>query len=334
VGYPQFQGSIHLDCLIAPGIDEGAFQSYLDSNETEKSTMNDDSSDKLIPDWLGCPVCQRPLRQRGSVLYCQSHNLSFPEVNGILRLLPPDKVREAEAFVVEYRREREKQGWRPLSAEEMSALPYKSPSDWDPLYWQVRRQSFHQLEKWLGSSGRHNNPQRIADMGAGIGWLVARLAADDHDIVALDLSDDDAFGLGAARRLKRAMNLNITLVQGAIDNLPFQCQQIDLLIYNASLHYASDINYCLASGAELLRSGGALIIMDSPVVDKEPDPDWRWAGGRKLEKRQLITALERAGLKYNYVAVGRSIGWRLRQLRTRLSGEQPFELPLIIARLA
>jgi SAM-dependent methyltransferase len=295
--------------------------------------MDDNSIGKVIPSWLGCPVCQGPLTQQESAFYCPSHNLSFPEVNGILRLLPPEKVVEAEAFAIEYRRQRENQDWRRLSANEMIALPEKGPRDWDKLYWQVRRQSFRQLENRLKAGGRYEKPHRIIDMGAGIGWLAARFAADDHDVVALDLSDDDAFGLGAALRLKQALNLNLTLVQGAIEDPPFQRQQVDLLVYNAILHYASDINYCLASGVGLLRPGGALIIMDSPVVDKKPVTDWHWGGGRKLEKGRLLAALESAGLNYKYVTIQRTIGWRWRQLKTKLRGDLPFDFPLIIARL-
>jgi uncharacterized protein YbaR (Trm112 family) len=290
--------------------------------------MDDDSLGKAIPSWLGCPMCQGPLGQQESALTCLSHNLAFPEVNGILRLLPPEKAVEAGAFAIEYRRQRENQGWRRLSADEMMALPEKGPRDWDTLYWQVRQQSFHQLEKWLKASGRQGKTHRIVDMGAGIGWLAARFAAEDHNVVALDLSDDDAYGLGAARRLKQALNLNLTLVQGAIEDPPFQRQQVDLLVYNASLHYASDINYCLA------RSGGTLIIMDSPVVDKETVPAWNWGGGRKLDKGQLLAALESAGLIYKYVTIQRTVRWRLRQLKKKLKGDLPFDFLLIVARLA
>jgi ubiquinone/menaquinone biosynthesis C-methylase UbiE len=129
------------------------------------------------------------------------------------------------------------------------------------------------------------------------------------------------------------LNLYLTLVQGAIEDPPFQRQQVDLLVYSASLHYASDINYCLASGVDLLRSGGALIIMDSPVVDKEPVPAWHWGGGRKLEKGQLLAALESAGLIYKYVTIQRTIRWRLRQPKKKLKGDLPFDFPLIVARL-
>ncbi len=296
--------------------------------------MDDDSLGKVMPSWLGCPICQSPLDQGESAITCPRHNLSFPEANGILRLLPPGNEEEADAFAIEYRRQRDNQGWRRLSADEMMALPEKGPGDWDALYWQVRWQSFRQLEKWLKVSGRQGKTVRIVDMGAGIGWLSARLAAEDHDVVALDLSDDDAYGLGASRRLRQALNLNFTLVQGAIEDPPFQRQQIDLLIYNASLHYAPDINYCLASGVDLLRPGGALVIMDTPVVDKGPAPAWGWGGGRKLEKGQLLTSLESAGLIYKYVAIQRSIRWRLRQLKKKLKGELQFDFPLIIARLA
>ena len=95
--------------------------------------MDEISLENQAVSWLGCPIGHGPIEQRPSSLYCPTHDLSFLNVNGILRLLSPGKVTEADAFAAEYRRQRQEQGWRPLSAEEMSALPYKSPSGWDPL---------------------------------------------------------------------------------------------------------------------------------------------------------------------------------------------------------
>ncbi|GAG25456.1 unnamed protein product, partial [marine sediment metagenome] len=196
-------------------------------------------------------------------------------------MLPPDKSAAAGAFAAEYRERRENQAWRALSADEITALPEKIPSNWDRRYWQVRRQSYRKMVDLIGNDRQLKKPYRVVDMGAGFGWLAARLATGGHEVVALDLNLDDAFGLGAAQRLRQSAGLDLTLVQGAIEDPPFQQQQVDLLIYNASLHYASDIECCLSSGAVLLRQGGALIVMDSPVVDKATAPEWE--GGRKLE---------------------------------------------------
>jgi SAM-dependent methyltransferase len=253
-------------------------------------------------------------------------------VNGILQLLNPDRSAAAGAFGADYREQRENQGWRALSAGEIAALPEKIPTNWDRLYWRVRQQSYRRLVDLIRNGRQLKAPNRVVDMGAGFGWLAARLATSGHKVVALDLNLDDAFGLGAAQRLRQSSDLDLTLVQGSIENPPIQQQQVDLLVYNASLHYASEIECTLTSGAALLRQGGVLIIMDSPVVDKATVPEWQ--GGRKLEKGRLLAALEGAGLASEFIRIRRTVRWQLRRLKMKMLGDSPFDLPLIIARLA
>ena len=72
--------------------------------------------------------------------------------------------------------------------------------------------------------------------------------------------------------------------------------------------------------------------MDSPVVDEAPIPVWE--GGRKLEKGRLLAALEGAGLVPELVRIRRTLHWQLRRLKMKMFGDSPFDLPLIIARLA
>lgn len=81
-------------------------------------------------------------------------------------------------------------------------------------------------------------------------------------------------------------------------------------------------------GAALLRSGGAMVIMDSPAVDKERISSW--TGGHQLEKKQLIEILDKADLGYKYEQVQRSIRWHLQQIRMRLAGSRVFDLPFIV----
>lgn len=265
-------------------------------------------------------------------LYCPSHRLHFPKVNGFLQLLSPGAAAEAEAFSKSYRQRRENQGWRSLSGAEMAALPENGPAGWDFLYWPARRQSYQRLMHWVERDRRSGKPLRVIDMGAGMGWLSSRLAADGHEVAALDLSDDAAFGLGAAHRLARFLNLNFTLVQGRMEDPPFRPGQIDLLIYNASLHYADNLEQCLKAGAALLQPGGTLVIMDSPVMDAVVESTW--PGGQRLNEKQLSSALANAGLSFKYIPVRRSVRWYLRQFKARLAGQLSFTLPMIIARPA
>jgi SAM-dependent methyltransferase len=311
----------------------------------ESKTMNKD-----VPSWLGCPICQKALSQQENSLYCPNDDLSFPLQDGILRLMPPEQQEAADAFAAEYRDRREEQGWRSLTAEEMAALPTIPPGGWDKIYWPVRHKSYQVLIRWFKQNiDGHTGPLRVVDMGAGVGWLAGRLAMEANELVelvALDLSSDDAFGLGAAGRLRQELDLPLTLVQGDIEGPPFQRKSVDLLIYNASLHYAGDVAACLAVAADLLRPGGAVVIMDSPISTgpvtaiSEPPPgvgnkiEKKKTGrsGRPLSNEEVVQALTKAGLTYEITSIWRGLRWQVRQLRMRLFGLAIFDLPIIIAK--
>ena len=286
--------------------------------------------------WLGCPACNGPLTSLEQGLLCPAGDQFYPIQNGILRLLPPGQQADADTFAAEYGRRRRKQEWRCLSAEEMAALPETTPAGWDGLYWSVRRQSYRVLAEQIDRiQHRLGRPLRIVDMGAGTGWLAGRLATGGHQVVALDLSCDDAFGLGAAGRLRHLLGLPMVLVQGAIEEPPFQQGQLDILIYNASLHYAGDIQHCLEIGARLLRPEGLLAIMDSPVAGSETTAkNGQWPGGRQIAQDQLENALAGANLNFDVLHIRRGLRWRLRQFRIKAAGSAPFALPYIAARRA
>jgi SAM-dependent methyltransferase len=290
------------------------------------------------PTWLGCPVCQGPLEQIDTGLQCPVDALDFPVQDGIFRLLPPEERPAADAYAQAYRQQREAQGWRPLAADELAALPEKSPAGWDSLYWPVRRQSYEALLAWLEAvESPEREPLRIVVMGAGFGWLAGRLAARGHQVVALDLSADDAFGLGATRETAATYDMPPLLAQGDIERPPLQPDQVDLLIFSASLHYAVDLKSCLRSAAGLLRPGGALIIMDTPVLIGDftalpPTESQPLRRGRQLPLAELEQALTAAGLAFESRQLKRGWRWSIRQWRIRFFGGPGFTLPFIIAR--
>jgi SAM-dependent methyltransferase len=311
----------------------------------EKKNMASNAANNMLntplPSWLGCPICGGPLDPLDGAMVCARDDLNFPIQDGILRALLPAERRAADEWATDYRRRREEQGWRPLSPEEMSVLPETAPAGWDRLYWPARSQSFQVLEAEVRRlASRVRQPLQVVDMGAGFGWLGGRWAAAGHAVVALDLSCDEVFGLGAAREMAQALALSLTLVQGDIDQPPLQPQSADLLVYNASLHYAADISRCLARGVQTLRPDGALVIMDSPVVFGQvtavPASQEQGSGprrGRQLTEAELTEALTQAGLIYEFKKVPRGFRWRLSRWRLRLVGLAPFELPFVYARL-
>ncbi len=297
--------------------------------------------------WLACPVCRGALLEQETALFCPRDNVIYPIEDGIIRLLPEGQRAAAGIFAAEYQARREAQGWRRLEAWEMSALPAVSPAGWDKIYWPARWQSYQAFSRWLAEfEASQPGGLRVVDMGAGVGWLAARLVEKGRQVLAIDLSCDDSFGLGAARRLRQEREAEFVLVQADIEAPPVQPGSVDLLVYNASLHYAGDIAGCLAAGATTLRQGGAMVIMDSPIstgpVTAVPQPPpgidapapevGESQRGRHLPNQEVFQALSAAGLVYDIIAVRRGLRWQLRQFRTRLFGVAVFDLPLIVAR--
>ena len=184
-----------------------------------------------IPDWLGCPLCHGHLEyEQPDRLICPIDDLVFPIKDDIIRLLPPDAQSSAEVLTADYDKRRHTQGWRRLDAAEMAVLPAQTPDDWESLYWHVRYQSFQRLSRIVALQHvKAGRPLQIVDMGAGIGWLANQLAAVGHDVIALDISDSDAFGLAAARRLRAYSDSPFTLIQGRLEHPPLRRKQVDAL---------------------------------------------------------------------------------------------------------
>ena len=181
-------------------------------------------------------------------------------------------------------------------------------------------------------------PLLIADMGAGFAWLSHRLATLGHRVVAVDLSSDADFGLGASRLYPAVSDPtgsqlpegHFWPVLGEMEHPPLRAGLYDAVICNASLHYANDLGLAVRRLAAALQPDGALIVMDSPIASI-PRAGER-AGSRVLGRAELADALETAGLTTTWVPIRRGWRWIYQQLKNRLRGRTVFEFPLVVAR--
>jgi len=55
------------------------------------------------------------------------------------------------------------------------------------------------------------------------------------------------------------------------EEVPLPDQSADLAVFNAALHYATDLGATLAEASRLVRPGGAIAILDSPFYAREAD---------------------------------------------------------------
>lgn len=174
------------------------------------------------------------------------------------------KASAAARFRAEYGAHRAAEG-RGHGGAELLALPYLRIG---PLaeQWAVRARTFdafvaHVLRPLAAKRGRRLD---VLDLGAGNGWLCHRVALDGHAALALDVRDDDVDGLGAARGyLERAPGL-FHRAAASFEALPLRGRSFDVAVFNASLHYATDLPLVLAEAARVVRPGGRIAILDSP----------------------------------------------------------------------
>jgi SAM-dependent methyltransferase len=175
-----------------------------------------------------------------------------------------------DLFAREYARHRAGEG-RGYRDETLFELPFVKTGP-HAAQWAVRARTFEAfMAEVLRPQARlSRTPLTVVDLGAGNGWLSYRVAIDGHRVFALDVRNDDVDGLGAAEPfLLRAPSMR--RIVGPFEEVPLASGSVDIAVFNASLHYATDLGAVLREAERVIRSGGLIVIMDSPFYRSEAD---------------------------------------------------------------
>lgn len=309
------------------------------------------SSPDRQPTELICTECSTPLRRRApNELSCAGDGTVYSRRDGIWRFLSPQQEAGFEPFVSDYHRLRRREGWGSEDRGYYRALPYRDTSGRHPEVWRIRAASFDVLlETVLEGSDSLERRLKIADLGAGNCWLSWRLAEASHVVTAVDLSVDPKDGLAAAHAYGDRVGFD--RVQASFDSVPLANESLDLAIFNGSLHYSSDLARTLGEAQRLLRPGGSVVIMDSPVyrrtasgerMVRERKEAWRGLYGEDFGAGPAAGYLTRRGLHQLGAKLGwhwrphpLPLGWRwhLGPLVEVLRGRrEPARFPLIVGR--
>lgn len=183
-------------------------------------------------------------------------------------------------FRAEYGAHRAAEG-RSMDAATMLQLPHLATGPF-ARQWRVRARTFeafkrHVLAPMTLALGR---PVRLLDLGAGNGWLAWRAAMDGHEGVAVDLRDDMVDGLGAGTVYAETAGARLARVVASFEALPLASEQFDLVVFNASLHYALDLRVALAEARRMTKVGGGIAVLDSPFYARDAD------GERMVEEKR------------------------------------------------
>jgi SAM-dependent methyltransferase len=212
-------------------------------------------------------------------LECTSCGAVVEQVGGVYRCLPAGRQAELEPFIAQYRVVRDRDGYRVANPDYYRALPYADRSDPQAAVWAIRRRSYRRLRRLLRA---HRGQPTLLDLGAGSGWLSHRLSTLGWRAVAVDLLADDRDGLGACAHYGRP----IARVQADFDALPLAPSQFDAVVFNGSLHYAPDVDATVRRAVRLLRAGGVLVVVDSPIFERDADGDAMRARQRDRLRRE------------------------------------------------
>src|SRR5215471_17455206 len=198
-------------------------------------------ADSLWP--LACPACRATLGEippECGTVRCAACGEAYCCANGIWRFLPSARMEVFSPFLSEYTRIRLAEGRGSDDPRYYQRLPDCDPDHPIAWQWQIRRQTFARLCRGVLPELGAN--LRILDLGAGVGWLSARLAKLGHHPCAIELSVDDHDGLGAARHYQPEW----PRIQAEFDRIPLADEAADVVLFNAALHYSTDYKTTLA----------------------------------------------------------------------------------------
>ena len=228
---------------------------------------------------------------------------------------------------------------------ELFALPWLTDG---PLaaQWRVRARTFDAFLRRVVAPLERERGQAllVLDLGAGNGWLSARLAARGHRCVAADLRLDDVDGLAAAAPFARRLPRMFGRVAASFDALPVRARLFDLVVFDASLHLAEDLPRVLSEAARAATPGGRVAVLDSPFyardasgeamrAEKRRDTAVRFAGEADdllalspvefLTEQRLAAAAAPSGLEFLRRRVLYPAAYETRGVVARLKGARP-----------
>jgi SAM-dependent methyltransferase len=143
------------------------------------------------------------------------------------------------------------------------ALPFRDLSGENAAMWAMRARTYRFFERHILAFMERSNGRTldVLDLGAGNAWMSYRLSLRNHRPCALDIFSDPKDGLRAARHYPVAF----PRVEADFHCLPFKDASFDLVIFNSSLHYATDYVAVLSQVRRCLRPSGAVVVLDSPI---------------------------------------------------------------------
>lgn len=260
----------------------------------------------LGPSWpWRCPDCGAlleikvgPESPMPCPVACSRCGRDFARVEGLADLRPAADLAMLRRFADEYAAVRRAEGRDAIGRADLRALPWPGPRTPMAWEWLIRAVSYETfLDRVLRPMVADGKAPRVVDLGAGVGWLSHRLAWEGCRALALDVCPDPQVGLGAARDLLDlrapdgdgpSATGSMTLALADFNHLPISDACVDLVVFNAALHYSPNLAASLGEAARVLAPGGLVAVLDSPFY---VDP----SAGRAMATARQASFRERFG---------------------------------------
>lgn len=295
--------------------------------------------------WLSClccPECGGRLTRANGGLQCSRDEGFFATLGGVHRLLGPERHAELSAATAFYCRVRADEGFK-----HSNELPRVPRGHAQARIWRQRARHFSRFMEWLAHARKAN--QAIVDIGAGCCWAAQRLAEAGHTVAALDINLDCDDGL-AALGAERVEGSGIERIEADMEFVPLDASSADVVLLNGALHYARCPQNVVSEARRILRPGGSIVILDTPVYRRSSDGEamvkmkrkdflnrygyapCRDAAAGYFTLSDIQRLLDRAGFEV------RVIGWpsRLREMgrdliETFRHGRRTARFPMVVA---
>ena len=273
--------------------------------------QNDIANDTALDLDVGmqCPCCRADLNG----LDCMSCGFRIQVSGGILHALPAERAAYYARFIEDYERIRAAEGRGSEGEEFYLGLPYKDVTGRNDKQWHIRARSYDYLRKHVLARLPQESGRKILDLGAGNCWMSFRLALAGYHPFAVDLLSNDRDGLGAAAHYQRWLPEPFLRFQAEAARLPFQNEQFDAVVFNASFHYAEDYAVTLREAFRCVKNGGLVIVSDTPWYSREE------SGRQMVSERRAVFAQHYGTASDSIKSLEYLTNSRLRLLEEQLS---------------
>lgn len=258
---------------------------------------------------LQCPRCRNDLPDSE----CHRCGFQLRNCGGIVSALPPERAAHYARFIEEYERIRSAEGRGSEKETFYLGLPYTDITGRSRAQWKIRARSYECLMTQVLDPAFPAGGARILDLGAGNCWMSYRLAVAGYLPCAVDLLTNAFDGLGAAEHYRENLDGLFPRFRAELAHLPFQNEQFDAAVFNASFHYAEDYESTLREALRCVRPDGIVVISDTPWYSSEES-------GRRMVSDRHAAFLRRYGTASDSIgSLEYLTDARLHELEERLS---------------